>query len=150
MTSEPESYGGARPKIKSRANVTSVIPSALPQKTMAKTYKSHSRAKQEQQLENCAALLRDEVFNVIPGTVNRHHGTALKSRKIRSGSESSEDEVFQLPQVSDTPIAGSSHGQKVTFRSPVVRPGSVSSMPHLVPQPVSFDVSRIPDRKTSG
>ena len=46
----------------------------------------------------------------------------------------------------DTPIAG----QKVTFRSPVVRPGSVSSTPHLVPQPVSFDVSRIPDSKTSG
>ena len=74
----------------------------------------------------------------------------LKSRKIRSGSEYSEDEVFQLPQLPDTPIAGSSHGQKVTFRSPVVRLGSISSTPHLVPQPVSFDVSRIPDSETSG
>ena len=96
---------------------------------MAKTYKSHSRAKQEQQLEDHAALVRDEIFNVVPGTVNTQHGTASKSRKIRSGSEFSEDEVFQLPQVPDTPIAGSSHGQKVTFRSLVVRPGSVSSMP---------------------
>ena len=50
----------------------------------------------------------------------------------------------------DTSIAGSSHGQKVTFRTLVVRPQSISSMPHLVPQPVSFDVSRIPDSETSG
>ena len=48
------------------------------------------------------------------------------------------------------PIAGSSHGQKVTFRGPVVRPGSVSLTPHLVPQPVSFEVSRIPNSETSG
>ena len=68
--SKPESYGGARPKIKSRANVTSVFPSALPQETMAKKYKSHSRAKQKWQLEDGAALLRDEIFNVIPATVN--------------------------------------------------------------------------------
>ena len=47
-------------------------------------------------------------------------------------------------------IIGSSHGQKVTFRSPVVRLGSVSSTPHLVPQPVSFDVSQIPNSQTSG
>ena len=106
--------------------------------------------RQEQQPEDCAALLRDEVFNVIPGTVNMKHGSASKSRKIKSGSDYSKDEVFQLPQVPDTPIAGSSHGQKVTFRSPVVRLGSVSSTPHLVPQPVSFNVSRIPNSKTSG
>ena len=31
-----------------------------------------------------------------------------------------------------------------------MRPGSVSSTPHLVPQPMSFDVSRIPNSKTSG
>ena len=31
-----------------------------------------------------------------------------------------------------------------------MRPGSVSSTPRLVPQPVSFDVSKIPDSKTSG
>ena len=54
--SEPESYGGARPKTKSRAHVTSVNPSVLPQETVAKKYYSHYRAKQEQQLEDCAAL----------------------------------------------------------------------------------------------
>ena len=77
---------------------------------MAKNYRSHSRANQEQQLEDCAALLRDEVFSVVPDTVNMQHGTALKSRKIRSGSEFSENKVFQLPQVPDMPIVGSSHG----------------------------------------
>ena len=74
----------------------------------------------------------------------------MKNRKIQSGSKYSEDEVFQLPQVPDMPIAGRSHGQKVTFRSPVARPGSISSTPQLVPQPVSFDMSRIPDSETSG
>ena len=48
------------------------------------------------------------------------------------------------------PIAGSSHGYKVTFRSQIVRPSSLSSTPCLVPQPVSFDMSRIPDTETSG
>ena len=41
--SEPENYGGARPKTTSRAKVTSVNPSILPQETVAKTYCSHSR-----------------------------------------------------------------------------------------------------------
>ena len=71
-------------------------------------------------------------------------GTASKNGKIRSGSEYSEEEVFQLPQVPDMPITGS------YFQSMVLRLGSVSSMPCLVPQPVSFNVSRIPDSETSG
>ena len=116
---------------------------------MAKKCDSHYRTRQEQQLEDHAALSRDEVFNVVPGTANMQCGTALKNRKIRSGSKFSEDDVFQLPQVPDMPIAGSSHGQKVTFRSLVVRLGTVSSMPCVVPQPVSFDVSRISNSKTS-
>ena len=117
---------------------------------MAKKYDRHYRAKQEQQLEDHATLLRDEVFNVVPGTVNTKHDSVSKSRKLRSGSDYSKDDVFQLPQVPDTPTAGSSHGQKVTFSSPVVRLGSVSSTPHLVPQPVSFNVLRIPNSETSG
>ena len=144
--SEAENYGGARPKVKSRAQVTTVTPDAYHQETVAKKYDSYGRARPEQQLEDRAALLRDEVFSVIPGTVNTQRGTASKNRRTRNGSDYCEDEVFQLPQVPDTPIAG----QKVTFRSPVVRPGSVSSTPHLVPQPVSFDVSQIPDSETSG
>ena len=155
LTSEVEAseagiYGGARPKVKSKAQVTSVTPSVLPQEIVARKYDSHGGAKPEQQLEDHAALLRDEVFSVAPGTVNMQCGTASKSRKVQSGSDDSEDEVFQLPQVPDMPIEGNSHGQKVTFRSPVVRMGSVSSTPHLVPQPVSFDVSQIPHSETSG
>ena len=148
--SEAEMYGGARPKVKPSAQITSVTPSVFPQENVAKKHDSHGRAKPEQQLEDCAALLRNEVFSVIPGTLNMQHGTASKNRKVRSCSNYSEDEVFQLHWVPDMPIAGNSHGQKVTFRSPVVRPGSVSSTPHLVPRPVSFDVSQIPNSETSG
>ena len=78
------------------------------------------------------------------------HGTASQNRKVKICSEYSEDEVFQLPQVPDMPITRSSHGHKVTFRSPVVKLGSISLMPHLVPQPVSFNVLRIPNSKISG
>ena len=123
-----------------------MTPDVYPQETVAKKYDSHWRVKPEQQLEDRAALLRDEVFSIVPGTVNTQCGTASKNRGVRNGSDYSDDEVFQLPQMPDTPIAG----QKVTFRSPFVRPGSVSSTPHLVPQPVSFDVSQIPDSETSG
>ena len=76
--SEAEGYGGARPKVKSRAQVTTVTPHVYPQETVAKKYDSHCRVKPEQQLEDCAALLRDEVFSVVPGTVNTEHGTASK------------------------------------------------------------------------
>ena len=55
-----------------------------------------------------------------------------------------------LPQVPDMLIAGGGHGHKVTLRSPVVRPGSISSTPCLVPQPVSFNVSRIPNIQIFG
>ena len=110
--SEAEMYGEARPKVKPRAQITSVTPSVFPQEIVAKKHDSHGRTKPEQQLEDCATLLRDEAFSVIPGTVNMQHGTASKNRKVRSGSNYSEDEVFQLPGVPDTPIAGNSHGQK--------------------------------------
>ena len=48
------------------------------------------------------------------------------------------------------PIAGSGHVYRVTFRSLVTRNVSVSSTPHLVPQPVSFNLFEIPDTETSG
>ena len=148
--SELENYGGTRLKTTSNANLTSAAPGVLTQEVVAKNYSCHSKARQEQQLDDHAALLRDEIFNIIPVTVNMQHGTASKNRKVKSGSDYSDDEVFHLPQVPDMPIAGSSHGHKVTFRSPVVRLGSISSTPHVVPQPVSFNVSRIPKIDTSG
>ena len=113
---------------------------------MAQTYNSsHSELKQGQLLVKCAALLRDELFSVIQGTVNTQHGSASKNRKTRSGSELSEDDIFHLPQVPDILLAGSSHGPRVT----VVRPGSISPTPHLVHQPVSFNLSKIPYTETS-
>ena len=148
--SEPECYSGARPKT-TRAKLISVAPGVLPQEAVAQIYNSsHSNLRQGQQLEDCAVLLRAEMFNVIPGTVNTQHGTASCNRKAKSGSDFSNDEVFHLHQVPDMHIAGSGHGHKVTFRSPVVRPGSVSSTSHLVPQPVFFVLSRIPETETSG
>ena len=149
--SEPEIYGGARTKTTSRAKLNSAAPGALPQEAMAPMYNSsHSELRQAKPLEKHAALLRDEIFNVIPGMVNTQCGAASKNRKTRSGSKLSDDEIFYLPQVPDTPLAGSGHGPRVTFRSPVVRPGSVPFTPHLVPQPVSFNLSRISNTETSG
>ena len=110
----------------------------------------YSKLRQGLTLEDHAALLRDEVFNVVPGMLNKQCGTASRRKKVKSGSEVRKDKAFHLPQVADMPLAGSSHGHKVTFRSPGVRPGSVSSTSHLVPQPVSFNVSRIPDIERSG
>ena len=109
--------------------------------------------RQEQSLEKHAALLRDEVFSVILGRVYTQHGTASRNRKIKGGSKLGEGKVFEsyhLSQVLNTPITGSGHVHKVTFRSLDVRLGSVSSTTHLVPQPVSFNLSRIPNVETSG
>ena len=76
--SEPENYGEARPKITSRANLTLVAPNTLPQKAVVQTCSCHSDIRQEQ-LEDHAALLRDEVFNCIPGTVNMQ---CIKKKEI--------------------------------------------------------------------
>ena len=81
------------------------------------------------------------------------HGTMLWSDKKKGSRDMSEDEVFgsdHLPQVPVMPIADSSHRHRVTFRSLVMRPRLVSSTPCLVPQQVSFDLSQIPETKTSG
>ena len=69
---------GQGPKTKSRANLTLVAPSVLPQEAVAKNYSSHSKARLEQQLKDCASLLRDEIYSVIPGTVNVQCGTESK------------------------------------------------------------------------
>ena len=153
-TSEAENYGRARPTTNLRAKPTSYIKSTLPQKAMAQPPKSQLETRQDQALEHHVALLRYELFNVIPGTVNKQHGTASQPDQrtgVRTVIEN--HEVFDschLPQIPDTPIAGSSYGQKATFRSPDVRPWSVSSTPCLVTQLVSFALSRIPDTETSG
>ena len=115
---------------------------------MAPPLKSHSTLSQEQPLEHHAALLRDEVFNAILYTVNTQCGTASWASERNSGRTTSEGEEFDsvhLPQILDIPIAGSGHGDSVTFRSSVSRTVTLSSTPHLVPQPVSFNLSGIPN-----
>ena len=73
--------------------------------------------------------------------------------KKKGGRDMSEDKMFEsdhLTQMPDMPIPGSGHGHKVTFKSLVMRPGSVSSTAHLVPQLVSFNLSGTPNTETSG
>ena len=81
LTSEPEIYGGAMPKTTARAKLTSVAPGVLAQEAVAQAYSSQSKVRQEQQCEDYAALLRDEIFSVVPGTVNMQYGTASKKSK---------------------------------------------------------------------
>ena len=116
---------------------------------MVHDYKSHSGLRQEEPLEKHSAILRDEVFSVI----HMQHGNVSRSRKTKISSEFSEDEAFEsyhLPEVLDMLITGSGHGHKVAFRSPVVRPRSVSSTPYFIHQPGSFNLSGIPNFETSG
>ena len=70
LTSETGNYGEGRPKTTSRAKTTPFVLSTLPQGAAAPSLNSCSRLRHEQLLEHCAALLRDEIFNIILGTVN--------------------------------------------------------------------------------
>ena len=67
-----------------------------------------------------AALVREAVFNTVPGTVNVRRGAAAQTPSITSLEEGEadilDDMVDQLPQVPDTPIAGS---RKVWFMEPM-------------------------------
>ena len=58
--SEAENYGGARPKCIQRVTIRSPQVEAVPA----------SKTSKDQEIETRAALLRDEVFNIVPGTVN--------------------------------------------------------------------------------
>ena len=67
-----------------------------------------------------AALLRQAVFNTVPGTVNVRRGAAAQIPSVTSSEEGEagilKDVVDQLTLVSDTPIAGS---LKVWFMEPI-------------------------------
>ena len=81
------------------------------------------------------------------------YSATLHHEQVKSGWNTSRNEVFEsshLPHIPDMPIAGSGHGNRVTFRSLAMTIGLMSSTPHLVPQPVSFNLSEIPDTETSG
>ena len=57
--SEAENYGGARPKTIQRVTISSPQVEAV----------AASKTRQDWEIETCAALLRNEVFNIVPGTV---------------------------------------------------------------------------------
>ena len=63
-------------------------------------------------------MVRGAVFNTVPGTVNvrREQQSELPVYHWRRGAGILEDMVDQLPQVLDTPIAGS---ERVWFMEPV-------------------------------
>ena len=64
--SEAEIYGGARPKRTPRVTIRSPQVETVPD----------SKTSKDQEIEACATLLRDEVFNIVPGTVNVNQGGA--------------------------------------------------------------------------
>ena len=93
--SEAEIHGGTRPKHTTRVTIRSLQVETVP---VSKTSK-------DQEMETHAALLRDEVFNIVPGTVNVTRGGA-RARKVDMKVA---DEMYnsqRLPQVPDTPVAG--------------------------------------------
>ena len=58
--SEAEIHGGARPKHTPRVTIRSPQVETVPV----------SKTSMDQEMETCATLLRDKVFNIVPGTVN--------------------------------------------------------------------------------
>ena len=58
--SKAENYGGARPKTTQRVTIRSPQVEAVPA----------SKTRQDHEIETRAALLRDEVFNIVPSSVN--------------------------------------------------------------------------------
>ena len=74
-TSEAENYSGARPKTNLKANPIAYAHSILPQEAVTTQYRSQLESRQDHALEHHAALLRDEVFDIIPGKINMQHGT---------------------------------------------------------------------------
>ena len=58
--SEAENHGGTRPKHTPRVTIRSPQVETIPVSKISK----------DQEIETCAMLLRDKVFNIVPGTVN--------------------------------------------------------------------------------
>ena len=95
----------------------------------------------------CAALLRQAVFNTVPGTVNVRRGAAAQKPTLSSEEGKAgilKDMVDQLPHKPDTPIVGR---QKVQFMEPIHQAstpmvgGNVPSkigMSYVGPEPVKL------------
>ena len=102
--SEAANYGGTRPKCTQRVTIRSTPVEAVPA----------SKTSKDLEIETCATLLRDEVFNIVPGTVNATQGEA-QTRKVDLKEA---DEIYnsqRLPEVLDTLVAGGDM-PSVTFK----------------------------------
>ena len=129
--SEAENYGGTRPKTTQRVPPMSPQVEAVPA----------SKTRQDWEIEMHAALLRDEVYNIAPGTVNVTQGDA-QARKVDLKEA---DEIYnsqRLPQVPDMPVAGGDM-PSVTFKEPV------SSTLHVRLHPSTIGLSGVSSPETS-
>ena len=126
--SEAEIHSGARPKRTPRVTIRSPQVETVPVSKISK----------DQEMEARATLLRDKVFNIVPGTVNVNRGGA-RARKVDMKVA---DEVYdsqRLPQVPDTPMVGGG----MTF------PEHVSSTPCVRLHPSTVDLSGVSSTETS-
>ena len=129
--SEAEIHGGARPKHTPRVTIRSSQVETVPV----------SKTSMDQEIETCDTLLRDEVFNIAPGTVNVTQGGA-QARKVDMKVA---DEMYnsqRLPQVPDTAVAGGDM-PSVAFPEPV------SSTPCVRLHPSTVDLSGVSSTTTS-
>ena len=127
--SEAEDYDGATPKTTQRVTIKSPQVEAVPV----------SKTSQDQEIVMHAALLRDEVLNIVSGTGNVTRGGA-QARKVDLKEA---DEIYnsqRLPQVPDTPVAGGDM-PSVTFKGPA------SSTPHVRLHPSTVDLSGVSSLK---
>ena len=69
-TSMVKDYGQARPQTTVRSKQISCTPGTLPLESVQQSARSKVSVRQEQALEQCVSLLRDDVFNTIPDMVN--------------------------------------------------------------------------------
>ena len=70
---------------------------------------------------SCAALLWDEYFNTIPGTVNVNQGAAAQAATC---TQESKEKVFnskRMPPTPETQLVGSS-ASHLTFSDPLCQP----------------------------
>ena len=88
------------------------------------------------------ASVCEEVFNTVPGMVNVHCAATSQAKNI---VQEEDNEVFdsqRLRTVPDTPVAGGGISC-VRFREPILRRGSVSSMPCSSSLPICVSMLEI-------
>ena len=132
-----ENYGGARPKTTQRVTIRSPQVEAVPA--------SHTR--QDQEIGTCAALLRYEVFIIVPSTVNVTQGRA-QAKKVDSNEDGEAYNTQRLPQVPGTLVARGGVSS-VNFKEPVVKETVVSSTPCMRLHPAAVNLSGFSSPETS-